>query len=98
MKYLDKALMSLAFAAALTFGAVQAQAQDFGQNFSIDQSCGGSGTCSEGTGLLTDIDHINFNYNAIVEQEASGAPLSGGDDVFFESGFLTPRSSCCSSC
>ncbi|MGB8275231.1 MAG: flocculation-associated PEP-CTERM protein PepA [Alphaproteobacteria bacterium] len=74
----------LATAASTLFfvsvGATPASAVNFGLNFGIDQSCGGSGLCSEAGGTLTGIDNINFNYAGIVTQAADG--------TFTETGFM----------
>jgi hypothetical protein len=60
-----------------------------GENFSIDQSCDSSDLCSESGGTITDIDKINFNYQALVEQEVTGGIALDGDDIFFEVAFIT---------
>jgi hypothetical protein len=70
--------LSLAFTAP-------AFAQGVGSNFSIDQTCGASGLCSEAGGTLTDIDKINFTYVARIDQSNDGGVLNG--DAFVEKGF-----------
>lgn len=74
--------LSLAFTAP-TF------AQGVGENFSIDQSCGASGLCSEIGGTLTGIDKINFTYRARIDQTNDGSGPGGAldGDAFTEKGF-----------
>lgn len=80
-------------------------AQGSGENFSVDESCGdpaAAGFCSDvdfvGTGsvavpefdpVITDVDRINFTYNASVDQNINGGALNGeATDNFFEDGFI----------
>lgn len=73
--------LSLAFTAP-------AWALGFGDNFSVDQSCGtpGAGSpCSENGGTLTNVDSVNFRYSAVIDQQNDGGPLNG--DAFTEKGF-----------
>ncbi len=100
MKYLDKALSSLVFMGAVAFFALaigvvhqpgSAHAQDFGANFSIDETCGGTALCAGGGfgGTLTGVDNIGFTYTAVIEQEQTGPTFLDGDDIFFEKGIIT---------
>jgi hypothetical protein len=95
---LPKVVGAAVFLAAI--GAMSpAGAVSFGDNFSIDESCGTPGLlspCSEllngavpgYTTLISNVDRFQFSYSATIHQDVIGAPLSGNDDVFFEQGVL----------
>ena len=67
-----------------------AGAVSFGDNFSVDQSCGASGACAEIGGVLNNVDRVNFGYSAVIDQSndgSNGGVLDG--DPFVEKGFAT---------
>jgi hypothetical protein len=76
--------LSLAFTAPVS-------AASFGDNFSVDQSCGASGDCSEVGGTLTNVDRVNFGYSAVIDQSNDGSGPGGAldGDSFVEKGFAT---------
>jgi hypothetical protein len=84
MRFLSGFMAAGAVGLSLAFTA-PAWALSSGDNFSVDQSCGGSGLCSEIGGTLTDVDRVNFTYTARIEQSNDGGPLNG--DPFTEKGF-----------
>ena len=67
-----------------------ALAQGSGANFSIDETCGGSGFCSEGGGTVSDIDRVNFAYDSRINQTNDGSGPGGilDGDSFTQDGFL----------
>ncbi len=87
MRFLTGFLAAGAVGLSLALTA-PAYAVSFGDNFTVDETCGGSGLCSELGGTLTNIDRFQFSYSATIHQDVTGAPLSGGDDAFFEAGVL----------
>lgn len=87
MRFLTGFMAAGAVGLSLAFTA-PANALSFGDNFTIDETCGGSGQCSTLGSVLTDIDRFQFSYTATIHQDVTGAPLSGGDDAFFETGVL----------
>ncbi len=67
-----------------------AGAVSFGENFSIDQTCGAVSPCSEGGGTINNVDRVNFGYSAVIDQTNDGS--NGGfldGDSFVEKGFAT---------
>jgi hypothetical protein len=78
-------LKKLAVATSLVFACVTNNAQaavDLGSNFTVD------GT-SLGGGVVANLDRINFSYQAIINQQQTGATFLDGNDIFNESGFLS---------
>lgn len=67
-----------------------AWAVSFGENFSIDQTCGAVSPCSESGGTINNVDRVNFGYSAVIDQTNDGS--NGGildGDSFTEKGFAT---------
>lgn len=89
MRFLTGFMAAGAVGLSLAFTA-PAGAESFGENFSVDQTCGGSGFCSEVGGQLTNVDRVNFGYSAVIDQSNDGS--NGGfldGDAFVEKGFAT---------
>lgn len=102
MRTFWKSALGLAFSGVILGGvATSGMAQGFGENFTIDESCGSpdsldGGLCSDldytgvgDTSIISDIDRINFTYSAVVEQSndgSNGGVLDG--DMFWEDGFI----------
>ena len=92
-KRFSQTLLAAGAALALVTGlSGAASAAGIGSNFTIDETCGGSGLCAEAmfAGIIPNIDRVSFSYQAIIDQSNDGSGLGGilDGDAFAENGFL----------
>lgn len=90
MRFLSGFMTAGAVGLSLAFTA-PAWAAGSGDNFTVDETCGGSGQCSEAGGILTGVDRVGFDYQAIINQTNDGSGPGGvlDGDAFTEKGFAT---------